>query len=504
MNLFYPAALDKNDGKIYLRKYSEISLILFYFLTFYILMANTSLIEQLRSGKIAMPIIKEWHKVKGVVLKKIENGILVDCDNNAFTWVILSKEVKELERSGYELDPGREIELEIVNTNIRHEDGHYIVSITKLLQYDIWKSIMKKFEADDVITVIPTEANLGGLLVDMHGIKWFVPLSQLAPIHYPRVEDGDQEIIFEKLLDLIGKELKVRIINIDEDEKRIVLSEREALKEERENILKDLEVGKIYDGVVSGLSSYGLFVTIGWTVEGLVHISEITYGHVNNIEKLWKIGDKISVKVIGLENGKISLSSKKLKDDPRTALPKEYKIGDYIEGEVIRFVPYWVFVRVFQDINGLVHLSELSQKSIQNPNEVVKLGQIIKTKIILLDPKNRKIWLSMKGVGEDKAAAEEKSSPKAPTASAPKAVEKAVSEVKTPVQAPKKFEGKGLAWIVKKLSEEKLEDKAKRITDKLDKNPDKKDKVVEKEKRAPKEDKPAAKKAATEKKAPKK
>ncbi|MEI8008425.1 MAG: hypothetical protein WCI00_03200 [bacterium] len=96
---------------------------------------------------------------------------MVDCDNNAFTGVILSKEVKELERSGYELDPGREIELEIVNTNIRHEDGHYIVSITKLLQYDVWKSIMKKFEADDVITVIPTEANLGGLLVDMHGIK---------------------------------------------------------------------------------------------------------------------------------------------------------------------------------------------------------------------------------------------------------------------------------------------------------------------------------------------
>ena len=155
-----------------------------------------------------------------------------------------------------------------------------------MLQYDVWKAILRKFEDDEIITVIPTEANLGGLLVDMHGIKGFVPLSQLAPIHYPRVEDGDQEIIFEKLLDLIGKELKVRIINIDEEEKRIVLSEREALKEERENILKDLEVGKVYDGVVSGLSSYGLFVTIGGTVEGLVHISEITYGHVNNIEKL--------------------------------------------------------------------------------------------------------------------------------------------------------------------------------------------------------------------------
>jgi len=465
-------------------------------------MANVSIIEQLRSGQIAMPVIKEWQKVKGTVLKKIENGILVDCGNNAFTWVILSKEVKELERSGYDLEPGRDIELEIVNTNIRHEDGHYIVSITKLLQYDVWKSIMKKFEADDVITVTPTEANLGGLLVDMHGIKWFVPLSQLAPIHYPRVEDGDQEIIFEKLLDLIGKELKVRIINIDEEEKRIILSEREALKEERESIIKQLEVWKIFDGVVSGVSSYGLFVTIGWTVEGLVHISEITYGHVNNIEKLWSIGDKISVKVIGLENGKISLSSKKLKDDPRTALPKSYKVGDMIEGEVIRFVPYGVFVRVFQDINGLVHLSELSQKSIQNPNEVVKLWQIIKTKIILLDPKNRKIGLSMKGMGDDKV--EEKTEKKvvqeAKPVVAPKATEETSAKIDKPVQEEveakpaKKFEGKGLAGVVKKLSEEKLEDKAKRITDKLEKNPDKKDKIIEKEKKVVAKKAPAAKK----------
>ncbi|MCX6823721.1 MAG: S1 RNA-binding domain-containing protein [candidate division SR1 bacterium] len=467
---------------------------------------TATIIEQLRSGQIVMPIIKEGQKIKGTVLKRIENGILVDCDNHAFTGVILSKEVKELERSGYELDPGREIELEIVNTAIRHEDGHYIVSITKLLQYDVWKSIMKKFEADDVITVIPTEANLGGLLVDMHGIKGFVPLSQLAPIHYPRVEDGDQEIIFEKLLDLIGKELKVRIINIDEDEKRIVLSEREALKEERENILKDLEVGKVYDGVVSGLSSYGLFVTIGGTVEGLVHISEITYGHVNNIEKLGTIGDKISVKVIGLENGKISLSSKKLKDDPWTALPKQYKVGDILEGEVVRFVPYGVFVRVFQDINGLVHLSELSQKSIQNPNEVVKLGQIVKTKLILLDPKNRKIGLSMKGIGDDKA-------PEAPAktqvAVAPKATTDDAKEEVVSTKVEKKFEGKGLAGIVKKLSEEKLEDKAKRITDKLDKNPDKKDKVIEKEKKvvakkAVKEEKPVKEDKSAAKKTTKK
>ena len=108
-------------------------------------------------------------------------------------------------------------------------------------------------------------------------------------------------MIFDKLLELLGKEIKVRIINIDEEEKRIILSEREALKEERESILKELEVGKIFEGVVSGISSYGLFVTIGGTVEGLVHISEITYGHVNDIDKLGKIVMLLRLKLLVLK-----------------------------------------------------------------------------------------------------------------------------------------------------------------------------------------------------------
>ena len=356
-----------------------------------------------------VPVIKEGQKVKWVILSEIENWILVNCENGAFTGVILAKEAKELKRSNVELSSGTELELEIINPAIRHEDGYYIVSVTRLLQYDVWKSIIDKFEKDTIITVVPTEANLWGLLIDMHGIKGFIPLSQLAPIHYPRVEDGDQDAIFDKLLALIGEEIKVRVINIDEEERRIILSEREALREEREKVLSELEVGKVFDGVVSGVSSYGLFVTIGGTVEWLVHISEITYGHVNNIDKLGKIGDKMKVKVIGLENGKISLSAKQLKEDPWEALPRKYKIGDVFEGEVIRFVPYGVFVRVFDDINWLVHLSELSQKAVNNPNEVVRIWQKVKVKLIVMDPKTRKIGLSMKDLDENK---EEKDSEK--------------------------------------------------------------------------------------------
>ena len=365
--------------------------------------------KHLEKANLFIPTIKEGQKITGDVLKKVETGVLVSCADGAFTGVILPKEVKDLERNGVDLTPGATIEAEIVNTSIRHEDGYYIISISKLLQIDVWKNVISKFTSDEVMTVVPTEANLGGLLVDMHGIKGFIPLSQLAPIHYPRVEDGDQERIFDKLLNLLGQEFKVRIINIDEEDKRIILSEREALREEREEIMKTIAVGSEYTGVISGKSSYGLFVTIGGGIEGLVHISEITYGHVDNIDRFGTIGDTMTVKIIGLDNGKISLSRKKLKGDPWSEIPKRFQVGDIIKGEVVRFVPYGVFIRMFDDINGLIHLSELSAtKDLTSPTESVKLGQVIEAKVILLDPKNRRIGLSVKALEKDKMAEAEK------------------------------------------------------------------------------------------------
>lgn len=339
-----------------------------------------------------VPVLKEGQKLQWVVVMRVETGILVDCADGAITGIILQKEMRDLLRNGVDLSVGASIEAELINPTIRHKEGYYIISVTKLLQIDVWKNIISKIETNEIFTVIPTEANLWGLLVDMHGIKGFIPLSQLAPIHYPRVEDGDQEQIFDKLLDLIGKEFNVRAISIDEEEKRVILSEREALKEETEKILAEIEVGKSYDGVVSGVSSYGLFVTLGGSVEWLVHISELTFGHVAHINKLAKIGDPFEVKVIGLENGKISLSRKQLKGDPWEYIPKNFKIWYIIEGEIVRFVPYGVFMRIYDDINGLIHLSELSKKS------QVKIGQTVQAKLILLDIRSRKIGLSMRAL----------------------------------------------------------------------------------------------------------
>lgn len=345
--------------------------------------------------------IKPGIKVKWTVLKKTETWVLVNCYDYGITWVILPKEVKELERNWFDLSVWVALEAEVLSSDLMDDEWYYTISISKLLQYDVWNSILERYKKDEVITVIPTEANLWWLLIDMHGIKGFIPLSQLAPVHYPRVEDWDQEKIFESLLSLIYKEFKVRIINLDEGGKRMILSEREALREEREKIMTDLKVWNEYEGVISWVSSYWLFVTIGWGIEWLVHISEITYWHVDNIDRFGDVGDTVKVKVIGFEDGKISLSLKKLKDDPWSIIPKNFKIWDLVEGEVIRFVPYWVFIRVFDDINWLVHLSELSDKPISNPAEVVKLWQKIQAKIILLDAPSRKVGLSIKAMNSD-------------------------------------------------------------------------------------------------------
>ena len=348
---------------------------------------------------VAPIIIKENMKVEWVIVKKIETWILVDIYDGAITAIILQKEARDLTKNNVDLGIWSTIAAEIINPNIRHKEGYYIISVTKLLQVDVWKNIQSKIETNEIFTVIPTEANLWWLLIDMHGIKGFIPLSQLAPIHYPRVEDGNQEVIFNKLLGMIGQEFKVRAISIDEEDKRVILSEREALKEETEKVLAEIEVGKVYQGLVSGQSSYGLFVTLGGSVEGLVHISELTFGHVNNMEYLGRLGQKMEVMVIGLDNGKISLSRKKLKGDPWANIPDKFKIGDVIEWEVVRFVPYGLFVRIFDDINGLIHLSEVSKKGTSRQvAESMKIGQVVQAKIILLDLKNRKIGLSIKAM----------------------------------------------------------------------------------------------------------
>lgn len=270
-------------------------------------------------------------------------------------------------------------------------------------------------------------------------MKGFIPVSQLTPLHYPRVEGADPEKILEHLNRLVGKPFKVRVINVDTDGKKIIFSEKAAVEEQRSTAFASLKIGDVVDGSVSGILTYGLFITFNG-LEGLVHVSEIDWGHVSDPSKFAKIGDALKVMVIGIEADKISLSIKRLRANPWDELAKKFQVGDIIEAPVVRISNFGVFVALHGGINGLIHLSEISNTIVKNIEDFVHVGDIIKAKIITFEPTEKRIGLSMKALeeGTPEVSAEEKAEKKAKKAKSEDVVNVEAAENKEEKKPAKK------------------------------------------------------------------
>lgn len=362
--------------------------------------------------------------VEGDIIHKDKSLILVDL-NGVATGIIAGRDLNDSSNTKDSLNIGDRVTAVVIGDE--NPDGLIVLSLRKASQIRAWDRFKEMFENKEILTVKALEANKGGLLLEMDGIKAFIPVSQLAPLHYPRVEGANSEKILERLNALIGVDFTVRIINIDEDNRKLILSERAAMEEQVKEALGKLEPGSRVKGKISGIVSYGIFVTFGG-LEGLVHISEIAWGHVSSPGKYGKVGDEVEVLVIGVDNGKISLSMKRLKDDPWVSIAQKYKEGDVVEGPVTRITDFGAFVHVEQDINGLIHLSEISHEVVKDANDFLKVGQRVKAKIITLDLKEHRIGLSVKelqpkpeGMKEEKAedASDEKPAKKAKKEEAP-------------------------------------------------------------------------------------
>jgi len=356
---------------------------------------DLALFEELfkKSPEIKYPKIGEV--ISGTIDKIEKKNILVNV-NNQFSGLVVSKELGNT----VDLDalkPGDKIEVMVLWDSV--EKGLLILSLKRANQIKLLSNLNKYFQEGEIITVKPTEANKWGLLVDIDGLKWFIPVSQLTPLHYPRVEGADPAKILEHLEGLIGKEFKVKVINVDEAGKKIIFSEKAAIEDKREKALKTLKEGDVIEGVVSGILTYGLFVTFDG-LEGLVHVSEIDWGHVNNPAKFAKVGQKVKVKVIGLDSDKISLSIKRLKENPWDVLARKYKLGDTITAPISRISQFGAFMELEGGIQGLIHLSEISHGVVKDIRDHVKVGQEVTAKIINFDPKKKRIGLSLKALQE--------------------------------------------------------------------------------------------------------
>ena len=327
-------------------------------------------------------------------VEKIEKGNILVNVNNQFSGLIVKKEVGNTIDAN-SIEKGQVIDVMVLGDSI--EKGLLILSLKRANQIKSLTNLGKYFEGGDIITVKPTEANKWGLLVDIDGLKGFIPVSQLTPLHYPRVEGADPDKILQHLEVLVGVDFKVKVINVDEAGKKIIFSEKAAIADKREWALETLKEGDIVEWVVSGILSYGLFVTFDG-LEGLVHVSEIDWGHVTDPSKFAKVWMKVKVKVIGLDSDKISLSIKRLKENPWNVLAKKYKLNDTIKAPISRISQFGAFMELEGGIQGLIHLSEISHGVVKDIRDYVKVGEEVQAKIINFDPKKKRIGLSLKAL----------------------------------------------------------------------------------------------------------
>lgn len=270
--------------------------------------------------------------------------------------------------------------------------GFAILSMKKVAKEKGWDTLQKLFDDGEMFEVSAYDANRGGLLVEVEGIRGFLPVSQLSAKHYPRVSNADKDQILQKLNELTREPLKVRILDLNREENKLILSEKAAKREETRKRLEKLNVGDIVKGTVTGTVDFGIFVTTDG-IEGLVHISEISWDRVSNPADYVKQGDEIEAKVIAIDGEKLSLSMKQLQEDPWLEQIKAYKPGDEVEGTITRVTPFGAFIQIAPAIEALVHVSELGEDA--DPAEHFKVGDSQRFRIIDIDTELRKISLSI-------------------------------------------------------------------------------------------------------------
>lgn len=279
--------------------------------------------------------------------------------------------------------------------SVENKDGYIEISLKEARQALIWGEAEEAIRNKTVFELPITEANKGGLIIAWQGIQGFLPASQLKTDHYPRVEDGDKDKILDELKKLVGHKISVAIIAAIPKEGKLIFSEKTPEQKNKEKIIDKYAVNDEIEGTITGMVDFGIFVKIEEGLEGLVHISEIDWALVENPKTMFKVGEKVKVKVIEIKDGKISLSIKALKPNPWVEASKKYKKDTTVQGVIIRFNKHGALASIEEGVAGLVHVSEFETEEKLRQN--LELGKTYPFKITLFDPKEQKMALSYAG-----------------------------------------------------------------------------------------------------------
>ena len=334
-----------------------------------------------------LPPMKE-SIVEGVVIAIAKNSIFVDIAPWG-TGIIFGKEYINARDLIKKIKIGDNITGKIVGTD--NKEGYIEISLKEAKQALIWSDEEEDIRDKKVFELPIKEANKGGLMLMWQGITGFLPASQLKTEHYPRIVDGDKDRILDELRKLVGKNISVAIIGVNAQEGKLIFSEKDPNNSEKEKIIDKYTPGDELEGEVTGIVDFGIFIKIEEGLEGLVHISEIDWGLVEDPRKFAKIGDKIKVKVIEVKDGKISLSIKALLANPWTEAAKKYKKDDLVSGVIIKFNKHGALASIEEGVAGLVHVSEFGSE--EKLREKLELGKTYNFKISIFEPKEQKMAL---------------------------------------------------------------------------------------------------------------
>lgn len=336
---------------------------------------------------------KKGDVVKGTVISVNDDAAYVSIGTKAEA-ILPKKEiaVPAPEKASDVIHVGDELTVEIAN-NIK-EEGSIVVSLVKMKKVEDWKEVRDAFENDQLVECVGKETNKAGLVVSIKSLRGFIPLSQ-----------GD--VKFVKSLDnLVGQTFQVKVIDIDEHKNRLVLSRKAVLEAEREQkraeALQNIEEGAVLEGTVVKIMPYGAFIDLGG-VEGLLHISDISWKRVSSVDAVLQVGEKLNVLVqkFDQERNRISLSLKALQKNPWIAAIEKFEVGDVVKGEVKKLLPFGAILAIDPELQGLLHVSELTEKRGAVVKDLVNIGDVMNVKIIGIDTDKKKISLSVLAIQKD-------------------------------------------------------------------------------------------------------
>ncbi len=335
--------------------------------------------------------------VEGEVVSVQSGAVRIDIDGVA-TGVVRGEELFSESAEYRNLKVGDKVAATVIEQE--NEQGEVELSFRIAGHQRVWDRLGEYMKEGTILDAKVINANKGGLMMQADALIAFMPVSQLNPDHYPRVPGGDKNRILEHLRSMVGQTLKVKVIDANQQDEKLIVSEKQVWEDEQKAVLESYKIGDVVEGEISALTSFGAFLRFGDGLEGLIHISEIAWQRIDHPKDVLKVGDKVKAQIIDLNKSKIYLSIKRLVDDPWKSVKEKYVVGQKVTGEVHKVEPFGLMVKLDDDIHGLAHISELSDgpMSEKDMREKFQIGAEHTFEIVSVEPSNHRLGLKLEGV----------------------------------------------------------------------------------------------------------